>query len=226
MQFPVNLASMPLAPFSLAEGLAAPEKHLSHFGDPSYLFAHLALSGEELVQSKAAAFLLLRKGALVIESAGSRVTLDAGQVALLGAGTEATIRSEGEAEIVLILHLTAPLAAGVTRLDLDAPLSPSGSPSAEVLTSPAPECASAEIKGAAPLSLGLWSATPYSRINVTMAYSEVMYFLEGAVIFTHADGSRHAFAGGDVVLCPIGAPLAWESTAKVRKLWITAEAKG
>lgn len=223
---PVNLGTLDQLDAPVADVLGAPMAHLAEFGDPAFRFGRLSLVGSADVTAAAATFLVLRRGGLRISGAGQEIGLAAGDVARIGQGSTTRLTAEGECELVVIAHLDAPLVQGIARLDLDAALSPSAPPSEMVLTSPAPTCSSAPMEAAGRLSFGLWSASPYSRVSVSMSYSEVMYFLEAAVTFTDGAGARHAFKGGDLILCPIGADLAWSSTADVRKLWITAEMEG
>ena len=60
-----------------------------------------------------------------------------------------------------------------------------------------------------------------ARRGVVMAFSEVMYLLEGSVTLSTPDGRAFTFAAGDVLLAPEGAELAWESPKTVQKFYLS-----
>lgn len=223
MTAPVNLSALALLDVAAAEILAAPALHLAASTDPALRFGRLSLSAGVSASSTASFFLILEKGSLTLASGDNLLRISAGQAVQIGPETDVTLIPGDGAEVLLLAHLSAAFPSGIRAIDLEAALSPSPSPSAAVLTTDSPSCSSHPMPGAGPVTLGLWAATPYARKAVTMAYSEVMYFLDGGATLIDDQGIRHSFGPGEVLLAPVGASLGWESSLSVRKLFISAD---
>ena len=223
MTAPLNLSA--LAPLSTdaADLLSAPGTHLAASVDPAFRFGRCSLSAAISLTTSSTLFVILEKGGLTLGDGKSELSLTAGQVAQIGPGTALSLSPAGECGLLILAHLSALFPAGVQRLDLEAALSPSPAPGAAILLTEAPSCQNFPMEGVEPISLGLWAATPYARKPVTMAYSEVMYFLEGGTTLIDEAGNRHSFGPGEVLLAPVGASLAWENSVPVRKLFISAD---
>lgn len=106
-------------------------------------------------------------------------------------------------------------------LDPNVPLSPSGSPLAELLLSETPSCRNNTLY-ATPTrhwSAGIWDSTPYHRKPMTYAHYEVMHILEGSVCITDDQGRATTFGPDSVLLVPKGAKCSWLSEKHVRKVW-------
>lgn len=220
---PISLGELPLVGRALADVLAAPSEVLAQATDKSLHYGRVAIEGTGRADLREGWLLILREGALALEAGGRRVEVVVGQAVVIGPDQELSWDAGAGAICEIVGSARARLAAGVEVLALETALEPSPSPSAEVLLSPTPRCAKADLGDVGALSYGIWAASPYTRRAVPMAVSEVMYLLEGAVMLEDASGGQHHFVAGDAFLCPVGVSLAWSSAVDVRKLYYSLE---
>ncbi|HRA53750.1 MAG TPA: cupin domain-containing protein [Thermoflexales bacterium] len=222
VNIPLNIGTDATLSATLPEVLLNPARHLATGTDPDLGLGRLLPRGTGRAVTGAAFVILLVKGRLTLAGAGEDAGLIAGQVAVrVNAGVALSWEADDACEIVVISHLAIAGEDALSRVDLRSAMSPSVSPQASVLLSEAPQCRNAVLRDASGLTYGLWEATPYARRGVVMAFSEVMYLLEGSVTLSTPDGRAFTFAAGDVLLAPEGAELAWESPKTVQKFYLS-----
>jgi uncharacterized cupin superfamily protein len=107
-------------------------------------------------------------------------------------------------------------------LRADANFKPSATLPADVLLGPAPECRSDNvfIDDGAEYRAGVWDSTPYHRIVRPHRINEFMHLLDGSVRFAAPDGSVLSASAGDALFVPKGAPIGWESSGRVAKVYV------
>ncbi|MGY6770170.1 cupin domain-containing protein [Komagataeibacter sp. NFXK3] len=100
-------------------------------------------------------------------------------------------------------------------------LTPSKSPSADLLLGPAPTCHSFnDYKSAnGELLCGTWDSTPYARRAMHYGHAELMYLIEGSVTFVDGAGREKTFVKGDIFFVEQGADCAWDSREYVKKVY-------
>ena len=107
------------------------------------------------------------------------------------------------------------------RIDLAAPLSPSGAPLAELLIGPTPSCRNfTDYRSAnGEFTCGTWDSTPYHRRAMHYRHYELMHLLAGSVTFVDGVGREGTFETGDVFLVEQGSDCSWESREHVKKVY-------
>lgn len=178
----------------------------------------------ELAPLAAHVFLVLRQGEIHFrETDGRETLLRAGDTAVLPRGLAGHWRNSAETSLVFVT-LAGQEAAGpvaLLRPDPRAELAPSAGPSAALLASEPPVCGTHMVfeDSTEQLDIGIWGATPYSRILNTFRHDELMFLLEGGVTITDAEGKAHAFGAGDCFMTTRGAGWAWHSAVPVKKVF-------
>ncbi len=68
-------------------------------------------------------------------------------------------------------------------------------------------------------SVGLWSSTPYTRRTMIFPRHELMFLLQGEVIFTIKGEKPQKFQAGDIFFMPMGCEVDWVNPTEVRKIF-------
>jgi len=159
---------------------------------------------------------------LVIEHDGGSVTIEPGSSAVIAKRTEFSWQAPESALIIGIRYLDAEAGgSGIFPIDNAAPLSPSNPPADDVLLSDRPVCRSNNVfrSKSGEFQCGTWDSTPYQRIPIFFAHSELMHLLEGEVTFTDEAGRTATFRKGDTFIIEQGASCSWESHERVAKIY-------
>lgn len=224
MKTPLNIGALPPLSASISAVLTDPVRHLFTAVDPDLAFGRLCPRGADQAVTTMPVIILLMKGKFALSCEGAPVQLVAGETAVqIASGCRLEWIASDPCEIIVIADPRLAFAGQVASIDLSAPMTSSSPPSSAVLLGPEPQCASATLFDTSHMAFGLWSATPYARRAVPMAVSEIMYLLEGSVTLATSDGQSFHFETGGVLLAPLGAELAWDNSAPVRKLFISAK---
>jgi len=166
-------------------------------------------------------FVIVLDGALAIDAPNGRLTLNAGESAVLPRGSRFGWEAEA-ATIVIMRHESDAIGAGKPlAIDLDAELQPSNPPLAALLIGPTPSCRNnTDFKSAnGEFSCGVWTSTPYHRMAMPYRHHELMHLLDGSVTFQDAAGRRATFHKGDIFLVEQGAECSWLSEVSVTKVY-------
>lgn len=166
-------------------------------------------------------FLVLHAGSASVEVEGVGHALSAGDALVLSAGTRAHWQCAGDAVFLSMAYAKGTAGGGIVRIDPDAPLEPSGTPSTDLLTTPVPSCRNHTDyrSGDGEFVCGTWDSTPYARKAMRYRHYELMHLLEGEVEFVDAAGVRARFSRGDIFLVRQGAECSWDSRVHVRKVY-------
>jgi uncharacterized cupin superfamily protein len=170
-------------------------------------------------------FVLVVEGAICFRQAARELRLEAGQAGVMVRGKRVEWAAKAATELV-IMRCTAAGGAGADEpvsIDVDAPLSPSNPPLAELLIGPTPACRNhSDYRSASgEFVCGTWDSTPYHRRLMNFRHFELMRLLEGEVTFVDQDGRTGRFGAGDVVLFVQGGGCSWESRTHVKKIYAT-----
>ncbi|GAA1830387.1 cupin domain-containing protein [Agromyces salentinus] len=115
------------------------------------------------------------------------------------------------------------LAADHSPADLlELALEPTGAP-ARVLAGD-PQTAEHVLVAQPGLEIGVWEVTPGEFASAKPGSGEVMQFLSGEGIITHADGSVTRIAAGSVLVLQPGWTGTWRVAATVRKVYTIFDA--
>lgn len=171
--------------------------------------------------------LVVVEGELSLRTAGAAtLVLQQGHGAVIARGTPLRVHAPASARFVFCAAAT-PVAAqpGLTPLRAEANFKPSTPPAADVLLGPAPECRSDNVftDEASRFRAGTWDSTAYHRIVRPHRLNEFMFLLAGRVRFARPDGSVLQAGAGDALFVPQGAPVGWESHARVAKFYVVQE---
>ena len=181
--------------------------------------AALALHGSGRVDVMPAdEFVIVLDGALTIGGA----TIPANESIVLPGGIGFDWEATPGTRAVAMRCTSGPAGAQrPIRIDLAAPLSPSGAPLAELLVGPTPSCRNfTDFRSAnGEFTCGTWDSTPYHRRAMHYRHYELMYLLAGSVTFVDGAGREGTFAKGDVFLVEQGSDCSWESREHVKKVY-------
>jgi uncharacterized cupin superfamily protein len=174
------------------------------------------LSGDE--------FVLVVAGTIRFRQAGRELRLEADDAGVVVRSLPLEWATDGATELLVMRCSAGPGGAdGPARIDVDAPLSPSIPPIAELLIGPTPSCRGhmdfRSVSGE--FMCGTWDSTPYHRRLMNFRHFELMRLLEGEVTFADASGCTASFGEGDVVLFVQGGGASWESRTHVKKIYAT-----
>ncbi|WP_262267412.1 cupin domain-containing protein [Microvirga yunnanensis] len=167
--------------------------------------------------------LVVLAGEIDIEGKEGRASLQAGSSLIVPKGGSFRWSVADHAKLAFMRYRAeeGPSGADVIFVDPDVPLSPSGSPAAELLLSETPSCRNNTLY-ATPTrhwSAGVWDSTPYHRAPMVYAHYELMHILEGSVRITDDQGRATTFGPDSIFLVPKGAKCSWLSEEQVRKVW-------
>lgn len=175
-------------------------------------------------EARGDAFVIAIEGSVTLTDDKGATVLAAGNSCVINNGTRFTWSAEAPAALVFMRYLGAePGTRGVTFIDNAAPLSPSGSPAADLLTSAAPSCRanSMFISDDEAFKCGVWDSTPYSRKALFFHHCELMHLLDGHATFIDDDGNEATFSKGDTFIIEHGANTTWDSPVDVTKIYAT-----
>jgi uncharacterized cupin superfamily protein len=167
--------------------------------------------------------LVVLDGRIDIEGKDGGARLRAGSSLIVPKGGSFRWSVADQAKLVFMRYRAedAQDGADLIFVDPDVPLSPSGSPAAELLLSETPSCRNNTLY-ATPTrhwSAGVWDSTPYHRAPMVYAHYELMHILEGSVRITDDQGRATTFGQDSIFLVPQGAKCSWLSEEHVRKVW-------
>jgi uncharacterized cupin superfamily protein len=182
----------------------------------------LALGGGRVAAIPADEFLFVLDGSISLATQTTRVTLAAGQSAVLPAGLDVIWTVSSYCRAVVMRCTSGPAGADdIVPIDLGAALEPSNPPLAELLLTPTPSCRNhTDYRSAnGEFMCGTWDSTPYHRRSMRFRHYELMYLLAGSVTFEDGTGRRATFAAGDVMMVEQGADCSWLSETQVKKVY-------
>jgi uncharacterized cupin superfamily protein len=167
--------------------------------------------------------LIVVDGEIDIEERGRAARLRAGSSVIVPKGGSFRWSVADQARLVFMRYLAEDAQGGadLVFVDPDVPLSPSGSPAAELLLSETPSCRNNTLY-ATPTrhwSAGVWDSTPYHRAPMVYGHYELMHILEGSVRIADDQGRTTTFGQDAIFLVPKGAKCSWLSEEHVRKVW-------
>lgn len=168
--------------------------------------------------------LVVVEGELTLTAAGEAPLVLGPQAgAVIGCGTALRVQASSRVRFSFCAAACEhPTRRGLFALRADASFKPSATLPAEVLLGPSPECRSDNVflDDGAQYSAGTWDSTPYHRIVRPHRMNEFMHLLAGDVRFAAPDGSVLSVGAGDTLFVPQGAPIGWESSARVAKFYV------
>lgn len=168
-------------------------------------------------------FILVTEGSLTLSQPDATLTLTAGQSAVIQHGAAFTWSAQGPVSLVFTRYNQSQPGKGAIVPILEGPvLKPSGTPSLDLLTTPAPSCRNFTDYTSADgeFMCGTWDSTPYARRPLFYRHYELMYLLEGSVDFVDETGRSGTFAKGDIFLVEQGASCTWDSRENVTKVYV------
>jgi uncharacterized cupin superfamily protein len=168
--------------------------------------------------------LVVVEGELTLTVAGEApLVLGPRAGAVIGCGTAVHVQATSRTRFAFCAAACVkPTQPGITPLRAAADFKPSNPPPAETLLGPTPHCRSDNVfkdEGTQYLA-GTWDSTPYHRIVRAHRLNEFMFLLAGSVRFAAPDGSVLSAVTGDALFVPQGAPIGWESSDRVAKLYV------
>jgi len=143
--------------------------------------------------------------------------------AVIGCGTALRIQAALHTQFVFCAAACEkPTRRGLVALCTNADFKPSKPPPTETLLGPTPQCRSANVfnEDGAQYLAGTWDSTPYHRVIRAHRLNEFMQLVAGSVRFAAPDGSVLSVGAGDALFVPLGAPIGWESSDGVAKLYV------
>ncbi|QSR19995.1 cupin domain-containing protein [Novosphingobium sp. KA1] len=186
--------------------------------------ALLLAESHGIATSDLSEIVLVREGTLSLTADGVTLRLDAGEAALVPAGTTFHWRAATPVRAIVVgAAKPGPDGARLTRIDFAAAHEPSARPNPDLLVGDKePACAQhVDFRSADTLFYaGTWSSTPYHRLPMPYAHWEVMLLLEGDVAFGDADGNEATARPGDLVVIPAGSVASWRGIGPTRKLFV------
>ena len=170
------------------------------------------------------------EGELTLTADGAApVVVGAQAGAVIGCGTSLRVQAGSRVRFVFCAAACEkPTRRGLFPLSANADFKPSATLPADVLLGPSPACRSDNvfIDDGAQYSAGTWDSTPYHRIVRPHRVNEFMHVLAGSVRFAAPDGSVLSVDTGDALFVPQGAPIGWESSDRVAKVYVVQSVQG
>ncbi|SOZ50673.1 conserved hypothetical protein [Cupriavidus taiwanensis] len=186
--------------------------------------------GKIALDAGAGAVAALPADEFIIVSDGSLTLTQTGQTVVLGAGNSAVIlrdagfawRAEAPVTIIFMRYNHSVVGSRALVPIAQAPeLQPSGTPPAEFLLTPAPDCRNhTDYRSEdGQFVCGTWDSTPYHRRVMPYIHYELMHLLAGSVTFQDETGRSGTFSEGDIFLVEQHAQCSWESREHVAKVY-------
>lgn len=167
-------------------------------------------------------FIILCDGSLALTQQGRTLELADSASAVLVSGAAFTWHCAESATLIYMRYKNAgPGNGSIVPIDEQAALVPSGSPAAELLVGPTPQCRnhSDYLSADGEFVCGTWDATPYERRPMLFRHFELMHLLQGAVTVVDEAGASRTFVEGDTFLVEQQALCSWESREVVKKVY-------
>jgi len=208
---------------TLAEAFLASRRVLDVPDGPVEIGAIDLPSGQGAVgELPADEFVIVSSGKVTLTQPARTLVLTNGASAVLPRGAGFGWSCETPTTLLYMRYKGAtPADATLVPIDEAAPLAPSGTPMAELLIGPTPECRNhTDFRSAdGEFVCGTWDSTPYRRRPMLFRHYELMHLLEGAVTLDDELGERRTFSKGDIFLVEQGARCGWESREHVKKVY-------
>lgn len=211
-------------PFGEADPFAQ-HREIAWDGPDAMAAGYVSFAGELDVSSfPHTETLVVVEGELTLTEPGAApLVLGPGLGANVGRGTELRIQAQPGTRFVFcaVAGAASPM-PGLIPLSPDANFKPSATLPAEVLLGPAPQCRSDNVftDDQTQYLADVWDSTAYHRIIRPHGKNEFMYLLAGSVKFALPDGGMLTASAGDAIFVPKGAPIGWESTERVAKVYV------
>lgn len=191
---------------------------------PCEIFVATVAGAGKAREDRGDTWIFVPDASIIIEHDGKNSTIEPGSSAVVARGTEFGWQGpeNGHALIIGMRYLDAEAGnGGVFPIDNAAPLSPSNPPADNVLLSGRPNCRSNNVfrSKSGEFQCGTWDSTPYQRIPIFFAHSELMHLLQGEVTFTDEAGRTATFRKGDTFIIEQGARCSWDSHERVAKIY-------
>ncbi|WP_343593325.1 cupin domain-containing protein [Paracidovorax wautersii] len=185
-------------------------------------------AGNGTVQSLPAdEFIFVNEGRLTLVQQGqgqnTTLALEPGQSAVIPHGAAFSWSASAPVSLLFTRYnLSQPGSGAIVPIQQSPELKPSGTPPADLLTTPAPSCRNFTDYQSADgeFMCGTWDSTPYARKPLFYKHYELMYLLEGSVDFVDETGRSATFSKGDVFLVEQGARCTWDSREQVAKVYV------
>ena len=168
-------------------------------------------------------FIIVDQGSVTLVSNQSTLTLEAGQSALIPHGASFSWSAAAPASLIFTRYNHSVPGDGViVPIQQQPQLKPSGTPPADLLTTPAPACRNFTdyLSEDGEFMCGTWDSTPYARRPLFYRHFELMYLLQGSVDFVDEAGRSGTFCKGDIFLIEQGARCTWDSREQVAKVYV------
>lgn len=172
-------------------------------------------------------FIFVHEGRLTLAQQGeqqpAKLTLEPGQSAVIPHGAAFAWSATGPVSLLFTRYnLSQPGNGAIVPIQQSPELKPSGTPPADLLTTPAPSCRNFTDYQSADgeFMCGTWDSTPYARRPLFYKHYELMYLLQGSVDFVDETGRSATFSKGDVFLVEQGARCTWDSREQVAKVYV------
>ena len=167
-------------------------------------------------------FIIVARGEIALTESERALTLGPGDSAVLAHGAAFSWSAKGPVSIIFMRCHDSQLGEGkIIPIEHAPQLEPSGSPAAELLLTPAPQCRNQTDYRSSDgtFTCGTWDSTPYHRVAMLYHHCELMHLLEGSVTFVDEAGRNATFSRGDIFLVEQGARCSWESLEHVAKVY-------
>lgn len=181
-------------------------------------------SGHGSVQSLPAdEFIIVCEGRLTLTQQDVTLTLIPGQSAVIPHDAAFSWSAQGPVSLIFTRYNRSQLGKRtIVPIQQTPELKPSGTPPADLLTTPIPSCRNFTDYTSADgeFMCGTWDSTAYARRPLFYRHYELMYLLEGSVDFVDETGRSGTFAQGDIFLVEQGASCSWDSREPVTKVYV------
>ena len=167
-------------------------------------------------------FIILCDGSLTLNQQGRTLELVDGASAVLTAGVGFSWHCSESATLLYMRYNKGTTGdASLIAIDESATLDPSGTPAAELLIGPTPQCRNHTdyLSADGEFVCGTWDSTPYQRRPMKFRHYELMHLLAGAVKVENEAGASRTFVKGDIFLVEQQAQCSWESREVVKKVY-------
>jgi len=205
-----------------ADPLGANARNTSVRAGPCEVFVTAVEGAGTSREDRGDTWIFVDRGSITLDFDSRSLTIAAGTSAVIARGTQYSWRASEKAVVIGMryTHLD-PSEGGIFAIDNQAPLSPSNPPADELLIGDRPSCRSHNVfrSISGEFQCGTWDSTPYQRVPIFFAHSELMHLLAGEVTFTDEAGRTATFRKGDTFIIEQGARCSWESHQHVAKIY-------
>lgn len=183
---------------------------------------HLEAGTGSVDQLPADEFIIVCDGALTLSQQDRTLELADSASAVLTAGVGFTWNCPASVTLLYMRYKEAtPGDGALIPIDEQAVLEPSGTPLAELLISPTPQCRNHTdyLSADDEFICGVWDSTPYQRRPMQFRHFELMHLLEGSVTIEDEARASRTFVKGDIFLVEQKAQCSWDSREDVKKVY-------